>query len=123
MNRLDIKIVSIDAFVLKSTIDPAKMPGTIGDRVLDTSSVLVKVKTNCGIEGVGESFYRSVEDNRFLGASVKSLSRHLINKNPLDVLKQWHIIYMHAKRSGGYGAMSALDEALWDIKGKVANQP
>lgn len=90
---------------------------------MEISSVLVEVETAEGVTGLGESFYRSLEDCRFLAVNVRSLARHLIGKNPLAAQQRWHEMYVQAKRSGGYAALSALDEALWDIKGKVAGRP
>lgn len=118
-----MEITDVETAVVESAVDSASLPAEVGERSLDTSSVLAMVQTDEGITGIGESFYRSVEDNRFLAESIDSLSRHLIGKNPLDVKARWHEVYLHAKRAGGYGALSALDEALWDIKGKNAGQP
>lgn len=118
-----MKITEIETVVIKSPVGAASLPAQVGERSLDISSVLVKVHTDEGITGLGESFYRSVEDNLFLERSIQSMSRHLIGKDPLDVKKHWHELYLHVKRAGAYGALSALDEAMWDLKGKNAGQP
>lgn len=118
-----MRITDVETIVLESAVDAASLPAEVGERELDISSVIVKVHTDEGITGLGESFYRSVENNRFLAESIESLSRHLIDKNPLNVTERWHELYLHVKRAGAYGALSALDEAMWDIKGKHAGQP
>lgn len=118
-----MRITDIETIVLESAVDAASLPAEVGEREVDISSVIVKVHTDEGITGLGESFYRSVENNRFLAESIDSLSRHIIDKNPLDVTERWHELYLHVKRAGAYGALSALDEAMWDIKGKHAGQP
>lgn len=119
-----MEITNVEPIVVGSATDgKASVPADQGDRTVEVSSVLVKMETDEGITGLGESFYRSAEDNRFLAESVESLKRHLVGKSPLDVTERWHELYLHVKRSGAYGALSALDEAMWDIKGKHAGQP
>jgi D-galactarolactone cycloisomerase len=118
-----MEVTDVDTIVVESAVDAASLPAEVGERSVDVSSVIVKVHTDEGITGLGESFYRSVEDNRFLAESIDSMGRHLVGKSPLDVKERWHELYLHVKRSGAYGALSALDEALWDIKGKRAGQP
>ena len=118
-----MEITEIEPVILESPVDEASLPAEVGERSIEISSVLVMVRTDEGITGLGESFYRSVEDNRFLAESINSLSRHLVGKSPLEITERWHEIYLHAKRAGAYGALSAIDEALWDIKGKRAGEP
>ncbi|MFB6160219.1 MAG: mandelate racemase/muconate lactonizing enzyme family protein [Haloferacaceae archaeon] len=118
-----MEVTDIETVIVESPLDAASLPAEVGARDVDISSVIVRMETDEGITGLGESFYRSVEDNRFLAESIDSLGRHLIGKSPLDVKQRWHEIYLHAKRAGAYGALSALDEAMWDIKGKNAGQP
>lgn len=118
-----MEVIDVETILVESPVDAASLPAEVGERSLDISSVIVKVHTDEGITGLGESFYRSVEDNRFLAESIDSLGRHLVGKNPLDVKDRWHELYLHVKRAGAYGALSALDEAMWDIKGKNAGQP
>ena len=118
-----MEITGIETHLLESAVDAASLPSQAGERELDTSSVLVKVHTDAGITGLGESFHRSVEDNRFLAGSVEAMGRHLIGEDPRAVTDVWHELYVHVKRSGAYGALSAIDEALWDIKGKDAGRP
>jgi gluconate/galactonate dehydratase len=79
--------------------------------------ILVKVKTNVGIEGYGE-----VRD----GASrayLQVLRSRLIGKNPLEVEKIFRRVKQfghHARQGGG---VSGIEIALWDIVGKVYQIP
>ena len=118
-----LSITGITAHLLRSIVGAVALPDQTGLRTMEINSVLVEVETSEGITGLGESFYRSLDDCRFLAANACSLGQHLIGKNPLDVQQRWHEMYVQAKRSGGYAALSAFDEALWDIKGKVAGRP
>lgn len=116
-------IDGITIHVLRSITGSVDMPDQAGMVRREIGSVLVEVHTDAGATGCGESFFRSLEENRFLAAGIRALGRHLLEKSPLDVQQRWHELYGYAKRSGAYGALSALDEALWDVKGKVAGRP
>ena len=118
-----MEITNVETAVLGSAVEAASLPAQVGARELDISSVVVRVHTDEGITGFGESFYRSEENNKFLAESIDAMSRHIIGKDPEDVKAIWHELYLHVKRAGAYGALSAIDEALWDIKGKDAGKP
>lgn len=118
-----MEVTDIETAVLGSAVDAASLPAQVGARELEISSVVVKVHTDEGITGYGESFYRSEENNHFLARSIESMGRHVVGKDPRDVKAIWHELYLHVKRAGAYGALSAIDEALWDIKGKDAGKP
>jgi len=118
-----MRIDGLTIHLLRSVTGSVDMPDQAGMVRREVGSVLVEARTDAGIIGYGESFFRSLEDNRFLAAGVRALGRHLLGKDPLDVQQRWHELYGQAKRTGAYGALSALDEALWDIKGKAAGRP
>ena len=118
-----MEVTDIETAVLGSAVDAASLPAQVGARELEISSVVVKIHTDKGIRGLGESFYRSETNNRFLAESIEAMGRHVIGKDPRNVRNIWHELYLHVKRAGAYGALSAIDEALWDIVGKDANKP
>ena len=60
---------------------------------------------------------------RTVAKGIEALAHELAGTDPLAVVKRWHEMYVHVKREGSYRAMSAIDEALWDLKGKEAGEP
>ncbi len=49
-----------------------------------------------------------------------------MGKDPRPVAKHWQAIYWHASYRGGpilTSALSGIDQALWDIKGKALGVP
>jgi L-alanine-DL-glutamate epimerase-like enolase superfamily enzyme len=53
-------------------------------------------------------------------------SNYLIGKDPRQVVHHWQAIYRHAFYRGGpvlTSALSGIDMALWDIKGKALGMP
>jgi galactonate dehydratase len=57
---------------------------------------------------------------------VKEIEPYLIGKDPRQVVHHWQAIYRHAFYRGGpilTSALSGIDMALWDIKGKALGVP
>lgn len=89
-----------------------------------TNWVFVKVDTDEGIHGIGEGTLEYKEDA--LAGAVKDLEHALVGKDPFDTEWIWHENYRDAYWRGGpvlMSALSAVDMALWDIKGKALGVP
>ena len=85
--------------------------------------LFVKVFTDEGITGLGES-----GDWGFLlssGEVIESFREYLIGKNPMDIEHHWEYMYrcFHFRGAAVMGALSAIDIALYDIKGKALGVP
>ena len=86
--------------------------------------LFLKIHTNAGITGLGEPLL----EGRALTcqAAVKEIEPYLIGKDPRAVVHHWQAIYRHAFYRGGpllTSALSGVDQALWDIKGKALGVP
>lgn len=91
--------------------------------ILVNSFLYVKVYTDEGIEGLGESGAWG-----FLPASaeaVESFKTYLIGQDPLQIEHHWQYMYrcFHFRGAAVMGAISAIDIALWDIAGKYYDVP
>jgi galactonate dehydratase len=86
--------------------------------------LFLKVHTNAGIVGLGEP----ILEGRALtcAEAVKEIEPYLVGKDPRQVVHHWQAIYRHAFYRGGpilTSALSGIDQALWDIKGKALGVP
>lgn len=89
---------------------------------------LVQIETDEGITGFGSPSgpYDLAALKRIIDGTIKPL---LIGANPLDVERLWSRVYNGevsrnaGHRSLGISALSGVDVALWDIRGKIANLP
>src|SRR4051794_12050241 len=86
--------------------------------------MFLKIHTNVGIVGLGEP----ITEGRALTCqtAVKEIEPYLIGKDPRQVTHHWQAIYRHAFYRGGpilTSALSGIDQALWDIKGKALGVP
>ncbi len=85
---------------------------------------LVKITTDTGIEGWGETTLEGKLDTAW--AAVKELEEYLIGKDPLRIEHHWQHIYRGAFYHGGPALMTALsgiEQALYDIAGKHFGVP
>jgi galactonate dehydratase len=86
--------------------------------------LFLKIHTNAGIVGLGEP----ITEGRALTCeeAVKEIEPYLVGKDPRPVAKHWQAVYRHAFYRGGpilTSALSGIDQALWDIKGKALGVP
>ena len=120
-----MEVTSVEPIRLERALGTITRRGGSVDQNITVTPVVVKIHTDEGITGIGESFVfdPTGEEAKFLEHGIKALSKRLVGENPLNVKKLWHEMYVEVKRSGAYRALSAVDEALWDIKGKHAGEP
>ena len=86
--------------------------------------LIVKLETDEGIHGVGEATLEG--KSKTVEAAVKELERYIIGKDPFAIERHFQEMYRRAFYSGGEvltSAISGIETALWDIKGKALGQP
>jgi galactonate dehydratase len=86
--------------------------------------LFLKVHTNAGIVGLGEPITEGRA--KTCAEAVKEIEPYLVGKDPRAVAHHWQAIYRHAFYRGGpilTSALSGIDMALWDIKGKALGVP
>ena len=91
------------------------------------SSLLVKMETDGGIVGWGESAAYGGPLRSTASVIEQELAPYLIGEDPLYPERHWDRIYqgtiMRGRRGLIIAAMSGLDVALWDILGKACGRP
>jgi galactonate dehydratase len=86
--------------------------------------LFLKVHTDAGIVGLGEPIVEGRAET--VATAVKEIEPYLKGKDPRRVAHHWQAIYRHAFYRGGpilTSALSGIDMALWDIKGKALGVP
>ena len=103
-----------------------------GKTASSQDSVLVRVRTDTGLEGIGEAdsspeIVKAVVDAPFSHNIMCGLRGILVGENPLETERLWQKMYRQTLYSGRMGvtitAMAAIDMALWDLKGKHFGEP
>jgi galactonate dehydratase len=85
--------------------------------------LFVKVHTDAGITGLGESgTWGYLEASQ---AVMEKYARYLVGQDPLRIEHHWQYMYRYSHFRGAaiMGALSAIDIALWDIAGKHFGVP
>ncbi|MEP6728655.1 MAG: galactonate dehydratase [Bacteroidota bacterium] len=86
--------------------------------------LFLKIETDEGIIGWGEPIVEGKAAT--VKAAVQELMENLTGKDPMDIEGHWNTMYRGGFYRGGpilMSAISGIDQALWDIKGKYFNAP
>jgi galactonate dehydratase len=86
--------------------------------------LFLKIHTNAGITGLGEPIVEGRA--KTVATAIEELTPYLMGKDPRPVAHHWQAMYRHAFYRGGpilTSAISGVDQALWDIKGKALGVP
>lgn len=119
-----MKITSYEAIALKVPEDDplANMPEEAGRT---RPAVALRLRTDSGIEGIGVTLYGKM--TRTLHTAVDELAALTVGEDPMRIEA---IVAKLRSNSGDAGpggiftlALSAIDTALWDVKGKALDQP
>ena len=86
--------------------------------------LFVRIHTDSNISGIGEGSlqYKDVA----LAAEVENFAAYLRGKDPFEIEHIWTSLHRRVTWTGGavtISAISAIDLALWDIKGKALGVP
>ncbi|HTE07190.1 MAG TPA: galactonate dehydratase [Flavitalea sp.] len=110
---------------------PARIPDKANVKITRLETFLIKprwiflkIHTDAGVYGLGEPLL----EGRALTVqtAIKEVEPYLVGKDPRQVVHHWQAIYRHAFYRGGpilTSALSGIDHALWDIKGKLLGVP
>ena len=91
--------------------------------------VILRIHTDEGISGLGEvALAYGVGASAGLGMLRDLVDHFLIGADPFRIQHMWDLMYRRTfwGQGGGpvvFGGLSAIDEALWDIKGKALGVP
>lgn len=112
-----MKITNIETFLMRA--GPSDTGGWSARNWL-----FVKVHTDSGIYGVGEAsgWPRVVE------TAIRDLTPIIIGEDPFHIERLWQKMFVAIMGHGmtgivGAGAMTGIEMALWDIKGKALEVP
>ncbi|HEU5328217.1 MAG TPA: galactonate dehydratase [Thermomicrobiales bacterium] len=84
----------------------------------------IEIATDEGITGLGEASLEGREQT--VAAAVDEFARYLIGEDPGPIEHHWQRLHRHGFWRGGVvltSALSGIEQALWDIKGKALGVP
>jgi len=121
-----MKITRVTTYVLEELLGDKAFGWS--QRVTDRrQTALCVIATDEGVEGVGEAFFFGGPSQLATSMISDAYAPLLIGRDPFDNATIWDSLYNRTRDQGRIGlpisALSAIDIALWDIKGKALGLP
>src|SRR5258705_6079008 len=123
----DLKITEIKAYPTSFPVPPENRVALGIGTAIKRDAVVVKVTTAGGLVGWGEAHHGRAHTAvaKLIETTLKAL---ILNMDAHDVVGIWEKMYRYQLASHGMGAgaclaMSGIDMALWDIRGKALGVP
>ncbi|WP_347158920.1 enolase C-terminal domain-like protein [Pontibacter chitinilyticus] len=102
---------------------PTDYPESDGTLQWDSTTMVLVELEAMGKKGIGYT-YANASLTSFV---AKTLQPHVLGQHPLDIPKIWEALLVAIRNEGSCGmammAVSAVDNALWDLKAKILNLP
>jgi len=111
------RISRVDAWAVDSALPDMEIGGGITKKIL-MKSVLVRITTEDGLEGFGDSWMHEVDPRVLKAGVLQGLAPLVVGEDANCINGLWDRMWKVARNSGLYPALSALDIALWDLKGR-----
>lgn len=122
-----MQVRDVTAYAVSYPVAPEDSVTLGVGRAVKRDAVVVKVTTESGLVGYGESHHGRAHSTiaHFINSS---LQRFVVGQDAMDVVGIWDRIYKRQLSAMGLGAacamaMSGIDMALWDIRGKALDCP
>ena len=127
----DLRITAVRSELLRLPLQRAAVTGMSsggrGGRLDSVFLLATWISTDHGPEGLGFAYFLQGGGRAAKCIIQDDLGPMLVGEDPLDHERLWHKLYWHVQSIGRRGlviqAQSALDLALWDLKGKAAGLP
>jgi len=118
-----MKVTGVNAYALEQSLGDMSFASSLHWTNIRQAAIVI-VSTDEGIDGVGESYGPA----RAIARTIESYCAPIIlGKDPFNSSIIWDTIYGNFPHNSQKGilleALSGIDIALWDIKGKVVGLP
>ena len=120
MKITDVRTISVEW--------PLPRPVYDANYVMATKpALLVEVETSAGLVGLGEAAHFGGPLVSTRTVIEQELRPHIVGEDPRDIERLWETMhqraYKHARGGLLVAAISGIDIALWDLRGKLAGMP
>lgn len=132
-----MKITALDTYFLSAPLPQAVSTST--NRITRVSEVIVKLTTDAGLAGIGEAhgpfLFQGPDGLRTVSEILERIAPLVVGQDPFGIERIWQDLFaltytsvrgippLAQQRRQLVTAISAIDIALWDVKGKALGQP
>lgn len=125
------KITKVKTHLVHCEIPPAHRVRSGAGLKLARQAAFVEIETDQGVTGIGPCSFGSASLDLFASASIldHAIAPMLLGEDASRISYLWEKVYhgsitrVLGPRGIGVALLSGVDIALWDIKGKAADQP
>ncbi|MGI6149870.1 MAG: mandelate racemase/muconate lactonizing enzyme family protein [Limnochordia bacterium] len=119
-----MKIADVRGRTVRGTVRPLRIGGGL---TWDVSycSTIVEIETDEGLIGRGETWFGFGEEQETVNARAieRVFKPLLVGEDPREITYLWKKLWNYAKGQGLMNPFSAIDQALWDLKGRWLGVP
>ena len=133
-----MKVTALDTYFLSAPLPQPVRTST--HTIASVSEVIVKITTDSGLVGIGEGhgpflFQAGPDGLRSVRAILDAISPLVLGQDPFDAERVWQDLFaltytsvrgipaLARQQRPLITALSAIDIALWDLKGKAIGRP
>ena len=133
-----MKVTSLETYFLSAPLPQAVRTST--HRITSVSEVIVRLSTDAGLMGIGEAhgpflFQQGPDGLRTVKDILTAITPLVVGQDPFDTERIWQDLFaltytsvrgiptLARQQRPLVTAMSAIDIALWDLKGQAINRP
>jgi D-galactarolactone cycloisomerase len=133
-----MKVTTLETYLLSAPLPQAVRTST--HTITRVSEVIVKLTTDAGLEGIGEAhgpflFQQGPDGLRSVNDILDAITPLVVGQDPFDVERIWQDLFaltytsvrgiptLARQQRPLVTALSAIDIALWDLKGKAIGRP
>ena len=117
-------IRSVETFVVRHDLKPEEQFEYAQNRYWDRTILLCRITTDSGYTGWGEAFGPALVHKTTIDTVYAPM---VVGRNPFETEVVWESLYNRLRDHGQKGlsieAISAIDIALWDLKGQITGLP
>ena len=122
-----MKIIKVEGVLLSAVLAEPHVVRWSGGEMQIANAALAVIHTDEGLTGIGDTYAGGWFYPRAAKAMVEHFEPLLVGENPCEPAALAHKIWSASQYWGrvgaGANAVSAIENALWDIAGKAAKQP
>src|SRR5262245_8801443 len=133
-----MKVTGLDTSLISAPLTQAVSTST--HRITRVSEVVVKLTTDAGLVGIGEAhgpflFQQGPDGLRSVSDILKAITPLVVGQDPFDTERIWQELFaltytsvrgipaLARQQRPLVTAISAIDIALWDLKGRAVGRP